>query len=108
MYGIDLDTPFVIPCQLGKKQTVVHSLVDTGATGGNFIDEKTAQQICELEGIAPIALVKPKALRGFDGRPAPSITHAIFPRLHVQDHAEDLSPLLITKLGHHPIIISKV
>ena len=46
-------------------------------------------------------------MRGFDGRPAPSITDAIYPTLTVQIHAESLAPLLVIKLGQHPIILGK-
>lgn len=101
--------PFVVSCTLssGKYQKQSKALIDTGATGYAFIDESTAHSVCELLDISPVALQKPKALRGFDGKLVPSITHAIYPTLQVQDHIETTCPLLITNLGQHPIILGK-
>ena len=101
--------PFVVSCTLfsGKYQKQSKALIDTGATGYVFIDESTAHSVCELLDIFPVALRKPKSLRGFDGKLVPSITHAIYPTLQVQDHFETTCPLLITNLGQHPIILGK-
>ena len=101
--------PFVVSYTLssGKYQKQSKALIDTGATGYAFIDESTAHSVCELLDISAVALRKPKALRGFDGKLVPSITHAIYPTLQVQDHFETTCPLLITNLGQHPIILGK-
>jgi len=82
-------------------------LVDTGATGYSFIDEVTAQIVCEKFEIAPCELWKPKPLKGFDGRPGRAITHAIYPSMTVHDHTQTVTPMLITSLGNHPIILGK-
>ena len=61
-----------------RKQIQLTSLLDTGATGIAFVDKAMARTICEALEISLIRLSKPKPLKGFDSRPAPSITHAIY------------------------------
>ena len=102
--------PLVTPCTLfnNTKRNTVKALVDTGATGYAFIDEITAHIICENLGINPIPLLRPKPIKGFDGHLAKQpITHAIYPGLTVQDHSKLTTPMLITPLGQHPIILGK-
>lgn len=86
---------------------MLDGLVDTGATGYAFVDTGTAERICKAEGIAALPLSRIKPLKAFDGRLADPITHAIFPRLQIGDHTEDLCPMMITKLGSHPLILGK-
>ena len=84
------------------------SLVDTGAAGYSFIDEVTAQIVCDQLQIEPLALTKAKPIRGFDGHYAKKpITHAIYPNLTVQGHTVDTAPMLITRLGQHQMILGK-
>jgi hypothetical protein len=64
-----------------KYKIKAYGLIDTGATGGNFVDDRTAQRICEVEGISPIALSRPKPVKGYNRLLDPLITHAIYPRL---------------------------
>jgi len=52
-------------------------------------------------------LIKPKPLRGFNGKKARAITQAIFLNLSFQNHTEILYYLYITDLGEHPIILGK-
>jgi len=70
-------------CRIGKSQIKAIALINTGATGGNFINAVDAQRICEIENISPVELLKPRPIQGFDGTSAPPITHAIYPRLQV-------------------------
>ena len=83
------------------------ALLDTGATGYSFIDPSMARRVCDKLQIEPIRLSKPKAIRDFDGKRAPDVTHAIYPTMTVQEHRETITPMLITKLGQHPIILGK-
>ena len=80
-------------------------LLDTGATGYAFIDEKAARLVCQKLNIAPIRLSYPRHVRCFNGEDAKPITHAIYPALTVQDHKEITAPLLITKIGEHSLIL---
>ena len=83
------------------------TLVDICATGFGFIDEKFAKIICKKLEIQPQRLTKPKPIQGFDGRATQPITHAIYPTLSVGNHTKSLVPLLITKLGQHPMILGR-
>ena len=92
---------------IGKSRIKKQALIDTGATGGNFVNTIDAEQICEIEGIAPVKLLRPRYVRGFNGETAPPITHAIYPQLQVQGHTEYQCPLFITALGTHSLILGK-
>lgn len=43
----------------------------------------------------------------FDGRAARSVTHTSYPILFIENYTKSLAPLVITKLGHHPIIFGR-
>ena len=102
------DEPLVTSCKLGNQEEIeLVTLLDTGATGHAFIDEKMVRTICERLQLSPQRLTKPKPVRCFDGRLGKPITHAIYPTLTVQDHRETISPLLITQLGQHKMILGK-
>ena len=72
-------------------------LVDTCATRYTFIDEKFAEIVCQTFKIEPQRLTKSKPIQGFDGRAAQLVTHAIYPKLSIENHSKSLAPLLITK-----------
>ena len=98
----------VTSCVLGNNGEIrTTALLDTGATGYSFIDPAMARRVCNELEIEPIQLSKPKAIRGFNGKRAPDVTHAIYPTMTVQDHRETVTPMLITKLGQHQIILGK-
>ena len=97
---------FTVQCTLGNKINAT-TLVDTYATRYGFIDEKFAEIVYQTLEIEPQRLTKPKPIQGFDGRAAQPVTHAIYPTLSVGSHTESLAPLLITKLGHHPMILGR-
>ena len=99
---------FVIACSLGRINKIkIISLLDTGATSITFIDLAMACHMCDVLQIFFIQLAKPKPIRGFDSKPAPPITHAIYPTLIVQSHTKSLAPFLIIKLGQHLLILGK-
>lgn len=81
------------------------ALIDTGATGHGFIDEESARVLMDRLQIEAVRLLKPKPLKGFDGKPTRPITHAIYPQMAIQGHTESTTPLLITRLGQHQIIL---
>lgn len=90
-----------------KCQIYLTSLFDTGATNIAFVDLAIACHMCKVLQILFISLAKPKPVRGFDGRPASDITHAIYFMLTVQNYSELLTPMLVTKLDQHPLILGK-
>ena len=78
------DEALVVTCSLGRMNEIkTTSLLDTEATGITFIDLAMAHHVCDVLQISFIQLAKPKPIRGFDGKPAPPITHAIYPTLTV-------------------------
>ena len=77
------------------------ALLDTGATGYSFVDPVMARRVCGDLAIELIRLSKPKAIRGFDGKQASSVTHAIYSTMTIQDHTKTTTPMLITKLGQY-------
>ena len=102
--------PLLTSCILsseGKQTRRIDVLLDTGATGVGFVDYDTARALCTYLHFSFVQLVKPKPLRGFDGTMARAITHAIYPNMLIQDHFELTAPLMVTKLGQHPIILGK-
>ena len=89
----------VASCNLGNSSEIKPTaLLDTEVTGYLFIDPSMVRHVCDELQIKPIRLSKPKALRGFDGKPAPNVTHAIYPTMTVQGHKKTTTPMLITKL----------
>ena len=102
------DEALVVACSLGRINEIkTTSELDIEAIGVAFIDLAMARHVCDVLQISFIQLAKPKLIRGFDGKLAPSITHAIYPTLTVQGYTKLLAPFLITKLGQHPLILGK-
>ena len=102
--------PFVIPGVLFSqgKRYEAPLLVDTGATGYSFVNERMIKAICNAIGVSPIPLSKPKKVRGYDGQISKTpITHMILPGLELNGHKELTVPMLITDLGQHDVILGK-
>ena len=98
----------VIACSLRRMNEIkITSLLDTGATDIAFIDLAMARHMCDVLQISFIQLAKSKPIRGFNGKLAPPIIHAIYLTLTVQGHIKLLAPFLITKLDQHPLILGK-
>ena len=70
------------------------SLIDTEAADYSFIDELTAQNVCDHLQIESLSLIK-------------LITHAIYSNLTVQDHMKRFVSMLITRLDQHQMILEK-
>ena len=94
---------FTIQCTLGNKIKVT-TLIDTCTIRFSFIDEKFAEIVCERLEIQFQRLTKPKPIQGFDDKAIRPVTYTIYPTLSVENHTKSLVPLLITKLGQHPMI----
>ena len=94
------DEALVVVYSLGRINEIKTTfLLDTGATSIAFIDLAMARHVCDVLQIFFIQLAKPKPIRGFNGKPAPPITHTIYPTLTVQGHTKLLALFLIIKLG---------
>ena len=81
--------------------------MNTGVTEYAFIDEKTAQLVCETLQITSVILSRSKLVNEFDDRETKLITHAIYPTLIVQDHSEITIFMFIIRIGAHSLILSK-
>ena len=101
------ENPFIIKCTLGNK-IMATILADTCVTGYGFIDEEFVETVCQVLETEPQRLIQPKQIQRFDGRAAQPITLAIYPTLTVGTHTESFTPLLITKLGNHPMILGRL
>ena len=77
------------------------------AIGYLFVDPVMAWRICDDLLIKPIRLSKSKAICGFNRKQASDVTHVIYPTMTVQEHRETTTPMLITQLGQHQIILGK-
>jgi len=102
--------PLTTECVLSSNEISysLKSLIDTEAAGYSFIDELTAQNVCDHLQIEPLPLTKLKSIRGFDGHYAKKlITHAIYSNLTVQDHMKRSAAMLITRLDQHQMILGK-
>ena len=101
------ESPLTIQCTLGNKIKAT-TLVDTCATRFGFIDENFAEIVCKKLEIQPQRLTKLKPIQEFDKRAAQPVTHTIYPMLSVRNHTKNLTPLLITKLGQHSMILGRL
>jgi len=63
------------------------SLINTEAADYSFINELTAQNVCDYLQIESLSLIKLKSIREFNDHYAKKlITYAIYSNLTVQDH----------------------
>ncbi len=103
--------PFTVDVILSSLGKIFRSpaLIDTEATDMTFIDESLMSELCERFDIQSIPLSKPKSIRSYDeisGRKP--ITHALYTSIMIQEHKDEMMPLLITRLGQHKIIIGNL
>ncbi len=84
------------------------SLINTEAANYLFINELTAQNVCDYLQIESLSLIKLKSIREFNDHYAKKlITYAIYSNLTVQDHMKWFVFMLITQLDQHQMIFEK-
>ncbi len=96
--------PLTTECVLSSNEISysLKSLIDTEAADYSFIDELTAQNVCDHLQIESLSLIKFKSIRGFDDHYAKKlIIHAIYSNLTVQDHMKRFASMLIIRLDQH-------
>ncbi len=87
---------------------LLKSLIDIEAADYLFIDELTAQNVCDHLQIESLSLIKFKSIRKFDDHYAKKlITHSIYLNLTVQDYMKRFNFMLITQLDQHQMILEK-
>lgn len=100
------EEPGIVDCTLGGRY-YTKAMIDNGCTGYSFIDRDMAHEVCDVLGISPVKLLKPRKVRGYNGQPGEPVTHAIYPPMTIMNHTESPTPLMKTKLGQHAVILGK-
>jgi len=78
------------------------SLMNIEAADYSFIDEVTAQIVCDQLQIELLTLIKAKSIQEFNNHYVKKlITHVIYLNLTIQDHTVDTAFILITQLKQH-------
>ena len=97
----------LVACTLssGNKKLVINVLLNTGYTGYALINRGIARVLYNRLDIEPQPFLKPKTITAFNDQPAEQITYGVYPCLEVAGHRELTSPLLITNLGKHNMIL---
>ncbi len=84
------------------------SLMNIEAADYSFIDEVTAQIVCDQLQIELLTLIKAKSIQEFNNHYVKKlITHVIYLNLTIQDHTVDTAFILITQLKQHQMILEK-
>ncbi len=84
------------------------SLMNIEAADYSFIDEVTAQIVCDQLQIELLTLIKAKSIQEFNNHYLKKlITHVIYLNLTIQDHTVDTAFILITQLKQHQMILEK-
>ncbi len=84
------------------------SLMNIKASDYSFIDEVTAQIVCDQLQIELLTLIKAKSIQEFNNHYVKKlITHVIYLNLTIQDHTVDTAFILITQLKQHQMILEK-
>lgn len=86
----------------------ISALGDTGANGFVFINSDLAILLGKQLGIRTIRLPRECPVRGFDGRPAQPITHAILLTLIIDGRQQCRIPMLIANLDKHDLILGRM
>jgi len=91
-----------------KISYLLKSLIDIEAANYSFIDELTAQNVCDHLQIESLSLIKLKSIRKLNDHYVKKlITHAIYLNLTVQNHMKRFIFMLITQLSQHQMILEK-
>jgi len=100
---------FTVPCTLAYNGYGVQTsaLVDSGANGLVFIDTRCAADLAKFLNVALTPLPTPCSVKGFDGKPGRSATHAIILNLGIDGHRQQKIPMLILDLGNHDLILGR-
>ena len=100
----------VIKCTLvfDKYEHNLQTLVNTNVIEYVFIDEKTAQLICETFQIIFVILSRSKLVNEFDDREIKFIIHVIYFTFIVQNHSKITIFMFIIRIETHSLILNKL
>lgn len=88
-----------------KIETILLTNICTTEYG--FINKKFIKKICKILEIKLQLFIKLKLIQRFNDKAAKPIIYVIYVTLLIGIYTENLVSLFITKLKHHPIIISQ-
>jgi hypothetical protein len=83
-------------------------MINNDCTDYSFIDIDIAQQVCEALEISLLKLNKFREVKNYDEKRNKDIIHAIYSFMIIQNHTENSSSMMITKLDQHSIILNKL
>jgi predicted aspartyl protease len=98
-----------MPCTISKNGLGIktRTLIDTGANGYIFIDQKLAEKASQYLDTPITALPVSHDVRAFNGHRASPITHYIELNLHIDGRKQVKQPMVLVQLGGHDMIIGR-
>ncbi len=96
----------LINCVLRNKILTI-AMIDIDVTEYAFVDESSAQSLCEILKIEFVQLIKKRLIKAYDERKNQIITHVIYSKMIIQRHFESLTLILIIKLEQQILILNK-
>jgi hypothetical protein len=100
------ETSVLINCVLRDKIFII-TMIDIDVIEYTFVDESIAQSLCDTLKIEFVQLMKKRLMRVYDERKDQVITHAIYSKMIIQRHIENLIFMLIIKLEQQILILDK-
>jgi hypothetical protein len=103
------DKSIIVECILKlDNEYIIKAMINNDCTDYSFIDTDIAQQVCEALEISLLKLNKSREVKNYDERRDKDITHAIYSSMIIQNHTENSTSMMITKLDQHSIILNKL
>ena len=94
-------------CILEDKYKIT-AMLNTGSDDYEFINLVIAQKACETLKIEPVELIKYRIAKKYDDKIKFFITHVIYSRMTIESHSKSLTPLMITFLTNHSVILNRL
>ena len=100
---------FTVPCILAYNRYRVQTsaLVDSGANGLVFIDNRFATDLVKFLRAKIIPLTTPCSVKGFDRQPGKPAIQAIVLNLGIDRYRQQKIPILILDLGNYNLILGR-
>jgi hypothetical protein len=102
------DKSIIVECILElDNEYIIKAMINNDCTDYSFIDTDIAQQVCEALEISLLKLNQSREVKSYDERRDKDIIHAIYSLMIIQNHTENSTSMMITKLDQHSIILNK-
>ncbi len=98
-----------MPCTISKNGLgiKIRTLIDTGANGFIFIDQKLAKKASQFLDAPMQTLPVACKVKGFDGQRADPITQYLDLNLHIDGQKQTKLHILIVQLGGQDLILGR-